>query len=39
MNTIGMMYHQRRVASVAVFIVMLLSLLFLSQQVTVLNLQ
>ncbi len=32
------MYHQRRVASIAVFIVMLLSLLFfLSQQVSVLN--
>jgi hypothetical protein len=30
-----MMYHQRRVASVAVFMVVLLSLLFLSQQVTV----
>ncbi len=39
MNTMGMMYHQRRVASVAVFMVVLLSLLFLSQQVTVSNLQ
>jgi hypothetical protein len=35
----GMMYHQRRAARVAVFMVVLLSLLFLSQQVTVLDVQ
>jgi hypothetical protein len=34
MNTMGMMYHQRRAARVAVFMALLLSLLFLSQQVT-----
>src|SRR5476651_1598384 len=33
MKTMGMMYHQRRVASFSVCMVWLLSLLFLSQQV------